>query len=503
MAVKSKRIRIPIEDGITTFGTGYEIGPRLIDSSRFIHKYVPMKSGTAVDFAGQSWEPSEVDFGTANVLANATSVGCAERFENSEIDGVNNGYLFGGYDGNSFLASAWDHTGTRRLSIGSASPIKSIVHWKGLSTSTTFLTGPTMRSTTDRVNFSIYAPTGFPGVADVLLVYQNRLWLASDNKVYYTDVLNPNNVRQFGQINPIIVPMNVTYLDRVGVSDVDPGAQSHLIIAGLSQIWVLDGSPAEGNAVLRRLTNQFGIAKEQHAAQTNLGLAFLGTDRQLYLINPGAVGNPTPIGLSIRNLLASGEISLAWRRPYLMVFVGDLSKVLFLDFSQNEPKWWGIGPNQSLFIPGPVSSRFPNHDYFWVVGDDSEAESFVVVKVQDPSHVGSPVKFQTLKTGYIFEQGHEVVLRKMHTTVKLGPAEKTYNVTSSDSDGLIYSKDFTVPAGSKIENFQIPIMGRAGCRGDFIFCSIGCEQKESATDLGLSALQHWEIEYDIIPRQKI
>lgn len=507
MATGSQRKRIPIEDGITTFGTGFEIGLQLRQAQRYVGKYIPQESGVVVNFDTHSWEPFEVDDDSLIALDDCSEVFCGERFENVESSGNNTGYLFGGRRISTGTAGIWDQTGTRVGGSGSATAFSSIMHWRSLATPTTFCTGPTMFSTTDRVNFVPYAPTGFPGVAKILMVYQNRLWLSIGNKLYFTDVLDPNNVRQFGQINPLVVPMPITCLERVGVSDIDPGAQSHLLIGGATQIWVVDGAPGQGNQILRRYTSQVGIEKEEHAVSTNLGVAFFGTDRQLYLVPPGAVDEPIPIGLRVRDIIsAPGDRTLVWRRPYLAVILGNIRSVLYFDVSGGggEMKVWGTPGLFSSYSVRACSNRFPLHDYVWVAGRDGSdiPELCVIHKMKDVPSKLVPLT-QKLKTGYIFELGHEVVLRKMHATVEQGPIAKTYTATSYDSNGGSYSRTFTVPAGSKTTSFQIPMTGPNGIRGEFLYLELSVAGRANTMDKAMSALRHWEVEYDVIKRSKI
>jgi hypothetical protein len=120
---------------------------------------------------------------------------------------------------------------------------------------------------------------------------------------------------------------------------------------------------------------------------------------------------------------------------------------------------------------------------------------------------------QSLTTGYVYEIGHEVALRKVHLTIRQGPVAKMFWVNSTDSEGTVFIRSITVPSGFGYKNFQIPITPQStapvggtkyrGERGDFFFATLACNAREDVADLGMSAVQHWEIEYDVITRDKI
>jgi hypothetical protein len=526
LSTTSQRKRIPIEDGVFTFGTGYEIGLRLNSASRFIHKYVPTPQQGAPTmgpiFEDQTWEPLELDDTTMTPLEDSGPVFCAERFDNPEagIGGAAAGCLVGGQSKLTGKGTIWKENGLKVFTAAGVGPFRSIVTWTTLATPTIFAGGinQPMVQSTNRTTFTPYTPAGITGLAEHFLVYQERLWFSQGKRVYFTDILDPYNIRQFGQTNPIVVPMNVKVLARVGVSDIDPSAQSHLFIGGNTQTWILDGSPGSGNQVLRRYTSQLGVFEEHHVASTSIGLFFFGSDRMIYWVKPGALGDPDPIGLPVRDLLApAGPVAIFWRRPYLCVVLLKCGTELFLDMSQDKAKWWGPTARSGFIEPMAVGNRYPSNPWVWLIGTDPNVigagDTSFIMQYNDPD-VLNPVSTtsQDLTTGFLYEPGHEVVLRKVHATVKQGTIDKVFTITSTDSVGGTISNKFTSKTGTKILYYQIPMEDtqgvnfgsryQKGLRGDFLILGISCKGREDPYDLGMSALQNWEVEYDIVKRDK-
>lgn len=511
----TKKITIDFTQGVATFGNPYELGPRIVEMRNYINKYIPMKSGEFIDFGvGQSWEPMRPFLASGIQFNDCSFIGAAEQFENTETNLSGAGFLFGGTQQDNTL-NIWNQAGAK-VSAGLASGpgAWSIAHFSSITPPTTYLTEPNLTDmlyTTDRAAFNTYTPTGFSGVADHLIVHQGRIWLAQGKNLFFTDAFDPMTVRQFGQINPVVVPMDITGLSRIGISEVDPGAQSHLFIGGTSQIWIYDGSPGSGNEVLRRYTDQVGLSHigTSAMAQTDRGLVFSGSDRNLYLCPPGGAAGPFAIGAPIRNHLSAGIAYLTYRRPYLMVFLKN-ANWWYCDLRGEQPAWYG--PNRSIdevfintFISFKFTSRYPNQDYIWLAGNTGS--DAYLYKVQDVSYTAEELTQQILKTGAINEPGHEVVFGRAYFTFELANASKTFTfICENNKPNETFTRQFTVPGGPSgtTYNVVIPITSpAAGTRGDFIKCQLKCEGADNASDPAMAFLQVWEIEYDIIKRSKV
>lgn len=504
MPDKSKRISIPLDEGIFSFGNLYEIGPRPRETFRYIRKYIP-QDGRSVGFSGQNWAPFEagsspVDFATCD------SITAAERFE-SPYFGVSedSGFLFGGRSTVN-TCTLWDETGTVVDILGTVGDYKSIVRWNGLATPTTFCANGkgVMRKTVDRATFSDYTPTGVTfvggiGPAEQLAVYQNRLWISVSNKLYYTDVLDSTNIRQYGQVNPFVFPMQIMALERVGISDVDPGAQNHFLVFGQHEIWALDGAPGQGNEVVRRYTYQHGVRSQNHVVPTEYGTVFYGTDRQLYLVPPGATQNPVAIGDGIRDFFLSDNILLVWRKPYLAIIVGGIYNIAYIELSSGKLKYWGrMSLGMSSDPLGGIVSRYPRNNYFDLAYKSGSTCSHV--RFGDYNRTDA----QIIKTGYISEPGYEVEIKKIILTALRDSADKSFSVLIRNNEDQVEAFTFAVPATTTVPIGKTTIASRApitkNCRG--LGVSIEFSILQAPYDqMCMAAVQSLEIEYDVVPRK--
>lgn len=301
-------------------------------------------------------------------------------------------------------------------------------------------------------------PSLFKGNS-ALIVHLDRLWLAKQQLtaagrprtlVWYTDPLDPTTVRA---TNFVDILDYVTCLFRASSSPIDIGAAAHLCFGAHNSVWVLDGDPTQGNAVLRRLVFGIGIADASCVAATPYGAVVLATDGQFYLIPPGAQ-EMVPIGSGNRDQAALFDVavfpgrvanaSLAWVSPYVYYCPGDINACWVLDFSRgaSEPaRWWGplttfINSGGAwgvrLFSAGVEDGR--NGSTKLRIGSTALA-SIATIYELDVTAEQVANRQVVLRTGAIRVPHHRVKLGRLVLVTTRKSAGTTITVTAYKADG--------------------------------------------------------------------
>lgn len=280
---------------------------------------------------------------------------------------------------------------------------------------------------------------------------------AASDTVLFTDPFDPATIRATSFITcPGLGVVQCLITNVPG--GITASATAHLIIAGRGSIWVFDGDPQFGNAALRQLTDQVGIAAQSLAASTPYGVFFLGTDGQMYLIPPGAPGPPVPVGDPIRDLFVKYEeipmtthpSTLLWDAPYLRLWLGTKS-MLELDLSNpDRPQWTGThtAPNAANLMTGARAQE----------------TTFTAAKTQLAAFDGLGVyqvglsatdRTEKIRSGYLYDpNGHEVELRRLilETTRRFDATPGNLTVRAIRNDGtsvalpLVNPKTTATPA---------------------------------------------------------
>lgn len=355
-----------------------------------------------------------------------------------------------------------------------------IADWPSIATPTTYLSHPGLVSPDTyqwtSSAFAIYTPANNPGTAfkgnSALIVHLDRLWLAKQQSgirtlVWYTDPLDPNTVRPTSFID---IPDYVSSMFRASSSPIDIGAQAHLVFGCFNSVWVLDGDPTQGNAVLRRLKFGIGISDQSCVAPTEFGAVVLATNGQFYLIPEGAQ-EMVPIGNDNRDiaqvyqayqlgLARRANASLSWASPYVYYCPDDINACWALDFSRGlPPRWWGpltsslnggFAYGARLFNSG-VEDGVPGTGKIRVgltsIGNDGGKVYTIDLAATAPTSI----RECRLRTGYIRVPDHRVKFGRLVllTTAKATGAEQAIFCSAYTPDGTTKTVQ-RVPTGVAI-----------------------------------------------------
>jgi hypothetical protein len=239
--------------------------------------------------------------------------------------------------------------------------------------------------------------------------------------VFFTDPLDPATIRANSFLQ---IPDQVRCMARTGVGDLDAAAQSHLVFGCRNSIWILDGDPRAGNAILRQLTANLGVQAQTLMAETQFGLVMLATDGQLYLLGGGAT-NLQPLGTPVRDQFAqytdiprlTQPATLVWNPPLLHVYgIRSTTGSLICDLSDPATPIW-TGPH----VPGNVDA-LTNGVMGAIVRPQTSttadtiylAEWGVVggMHIFDLDTTGSG-RSQELRTGAVSVAGHDVACNRV------------------------------------------------------------------------------------------
>jgi len=504
-----KKIRIPIESSIYSYGTGYEVGPRIRKMHNVIGRWadsngdsfpglsipeVPTLNGTLLDPPAEqahgmgAWLSLA---GDSHYLAGANwEAGTKDRF----IYDVESGTalpVVGTSLGNNPVFYDWSFAFAPNIS----EPTTFVVN-QACGKKKAVLVGGSLELHDYLPSFNPDFQPDFNAFPRFVYYHLNRIWLAYVSTttrrtiVFFTDSLNPDVIRGESFLD---IPDELTCIFRASASDIDLGAQSHLIFGCKSSFFILDGDPSLGNAVFRQLKKNFGIFDAGQQIETSEGAVFLGTDNRVYLFPRGAL-DPIPIAPEIRDKFShiSTSITFGWRIPYIYVFpnpddcyIGDLT----------DP--------QNIYWSGPHDSQ-EVHSFYSDV--PYEVKTYMIVLSQNEQVAimapVSPLRSPALiQTGYIFEQDSDVVFQRAWFDVVQGPAVQDFTLKIFNSDGLLDSFTFSIPAGSpsagdtKLTKARVIAQPQTMEVGDYFYMEL------SANVNFMKNLRNWNIQYRVQPRK--
>lgn len=342
-----------------------------------------------------------------------------------------------------------------------------------LAASTTYrlnLSGGTVQANAGFIGIQYVAdgpqPNGtIPNIVDGIIHLDRSFFLQAPGNgrstAYYSDPLDPKTMRP---TNFVVIPFDGTCMFRTAPSSVDVSAASHLCFGGTSSIWVLDGDPTSGNAILRRLTYNIGIADRSCVTETALGAFILGTDGQFYLIPPGATqlmpAGHKDLATGYEPAASTARSSFAFVPPYVVYSPAGSTSLYLVDLSPvtsgGTPKWWGpftVGatdPDDPLLDPPAgtlvrVSSVVPEAGadqvdrVYYASLVDEVATLDVVVRGSTGTTAGRTV---TLRTGYLNVEGHLLELRKLvvEYTRPADPVTVAAIITKADGSQITVSR---------------------------------------------------------------
>lgn len=513
-----KTVRIPIEESIFTYGSGYEIGSRLRECQNIARNYV-RSSGTSVP----NFAKVEVPVTNSSLLnpaaQNPAGVGVFAAQGQAfflvgaeEVAGAHPRHVY-----DLTTAQALPVTGT---SLGnSASPgIWSFAFAPNFSEPLTFVTcsGAAVKkkirivasnpTVTDWVPspFNPDSPaTGFEARPSFLYYHLNRIWLGYVSTqtrrtlVFYTDPFNENLIRGTSFLD---IPDICHVAFRASASDLDIGTVPRLFFAGTQGIFVLEGDPTLGNANFRQIKKTLGTKSSLHVAEILDGAVIIGTDGKLYYIPTGSL-NFIPINLPIRDKLTNFStpgLMLGWRNPYLYFFLGATGGFYLADLSKlpNEVYW--TGPHLNSSNGGKATSAFISDVPVDVLGNLSNylLMGFTASELADFSDVEDVT--QQMKTGFIYEPDSDVVFKRAKFKIKRIGSAQTFTFAIGNEEGVEVNTTFTIPSiGSPtqdtIAHALVTLPPDAITAGTFFYATLHGD--------GLYNIIDWQIEYRVVPRK--
>jgi hypothetical protein len=496
-------IEIDLRGGVYSNETGYAIGARLRPSSNLAWQ-PKFSAGAAQGLANYCMAPPpRLTFPATIALSsnpvqicgwgvghNATNQTYALGFDNSspalfkawKVFGTGAGSVVGTADAvtasqssanartHLSCAAYWEQTGDITIPATGVGETTTPTHVTG---GALFFSHPTInkifylldssgttRSYTDDVS-------NVPAGAQALLVHLDRLWMAKDieaavSQVWYTDPFDAETVRP---TNFLYIPDSVTALGLNTPGGLDASAQPHLVIGGRHTIYVLDGDPSQGNALERAIVFNVGVQSPMAMCTTPYGMVLLATDGQIYLIPPGAqqlvpVGNP--IMDQLANFAPKSDstllvpTSLMWMPPYVYLYSqNDWNVGWMLELTDpQQPKWWGPIPHES----GSVNAVFMADDGRGPVAAAVGTQTLGIMRGISRAATTAPNTFslsalvwgaapqitavpQTVKTGYLYANGHDIELRRVTLITNQQTAANliNYTVVAKTVDGQSYT----------------------------------------------------------------
>lgn len=317
----------------------------------------------------------------------------------------------------------------------------SIAYWADIAQPTVFMSHPGLNTAYiyNGVGVGVYAPASDPGTPFLgnaaMIVHLDRLWLSYGRFAWYTDPFDPDTIRptNFVRFEDII-----TAFFRASSSPVDAGAGVHLCVGLRNSVWVIDGDPAFGNAVGRRLVAGVGIADARCVCETAYGACALLTDGQLYLI-PNGAQSIVPIGTPIRDQVVAFKrfqvnTSLFWLAPYVYVCFADLNAMWALDLSDPQsPRWWGpithkAGSRQGRLLQAPQSGAGTT-----LVGATTDAAPVALYPLTNI--VNTTGRATVLTTGYVQVPGHKIEVKRLVVESVRRLDTKNLTLTTHTADG--------------------------------------------------------------------
>lgn len=490
-----KLIKLPLTEGVYAKGTLYNVGPRLRTSRSYYNDggTVPPKliASTVIhDLNAISSDLSGMGEFAGAILLGARKPG-APASQNLTV-----------------FRGGIELTGPL-LEVAPLDLPWSIVYWPNaapgnVQTPTTYMvnksTNHVWKTTdgaarTELTEFSAFISAANKG-ASVAIIHLQQLWLANFvssrlSRVWFSDPLRPD-IWRAGQY--VEIEDEVTSMFLVVPSDINVGAQTQLIFGGTGSIAVLDGSPLQGNAILRKLSTQIGILSQNNVTTTPYGAVFVGTDTRIYLIPPGAT-EIVPISEAIEDLIfPTSDATLVWDSPDILMALATTDLQFQLSFrNPQKPKWWG--PNSTgggiHAVSGGAFVDATGLTKNTYVIDRTVKRVFKWPASTQP--ISPTVRFTT---GYFFEPGMRVRLRRVN--VLLGPVLSVggfvISASCTQADGTVVSFAVTVPQ-ALTKDAMIPLHFQDCTQTDAFQLLI------SGSDQGLE-FREIEIEYVVIGRQR-
>lgn len=522
-----KKIRIPIEESVVTFGSGYEIGPRLRVCSNVVHNYIRASSLPAFPFGPPNLPSLDTAVSLVPTLPDTGPVTNPSGMGSwLSKDGLSHYWVVADVAGG--LRRIFDAESGQSLTFdvywGNQVGLPSFAFAPNIFVPITFVTIPGVAKLkqirevvpgSDVFIAESYLPSFDPGTLpnhptapNQLYYHLNRLWLAyilSNSRrslVYFSDPLNTGVIRAN---NFLDVPDHTTVIFRASASDVDLGSQAHLIIGCRSTIHILDGDPTQGNAVFRQLKRTFGIRRSSHVAETSEGACFLATDNLIYLMPRGGT-EPLPISGLVRDKFNSLDppVILGWRYPYLYVFDASSARIWLGDLGnpQQGVYWSGPHSTSTVFnISGFVADHPFEFDKVFVAITDLSDSSAKVAKITDSSFQNDT---QVMETGYIFEQDADVAFKRaIFDFRRPANTQRVYKLTATNNNGISSECEFAIPpipSPSGVNDiFKKLVVLPKPVVGDFFFLRL--ESMDPPFLGNLHALRNWNLEYRVFPRK--
>jgi len=276
-----------------------------------------------------------------------------------------------------------------------------------------------------------------------LALHLDRLWLAmpaAQSKIWFTDPFDDLTVRP---ANFLSIPDNVTCMFRTTPGPVTAGGASHLVIGAWNSVWVLDGDPVYGNAVLRQLSASAGIADKVLVTETPYGALALMTNGDFALIPPGA-GQLIPLpqlrAIATAYRTTALPSSLAWVSPYVVYLQADLNAMWLLDISNlQQLRVWGPirhAGGSSPFRVWDTMTGWPTSlarpIYFGALTTSTAPTLHTYVPADDPNATG---RAASLKSGHLSVPGRRVEARRVIVELAKPAADYTLACHLYRADG--------------------------------------------------------------------
>lgn len=514
-----RNVRIPIEESVVTYGSGYEIGPRLRKCSNIVHNWITSEGEVEFPFSTPE-VPGDLD---------VTGIPLFPAAENPS----GTGYWYGGKDLDGFGISdmyvaavstelnkreIYDlELGTALAQIGvslGAGPVTtpwSFAFAGNISEPTTFITTGDAYFKAKIINTGgirqvvLYLPTPFdpdnePGFEDkprVNYYHLNRLWLAYHSTisrrtlVYYSDPFDPDTLQG---TNFLDIQDSCNVIFRTSGSDLDLSSTPHLFFGCESSIWLLDGDPNLGNASFRQLKKGLGIRSLRHNVEISGGDCFLATDGRIYFLPVGSF-DPIPVSDAIRGEFSTNNenLYLGWRAPYLYVFDGNANTNWLSDFSDVPRRISWSGPHQNISDYNDVRGFISDHPF-------NPTKNFVVFRDLEciTGRFVNQANIKVMQTGYIYEINSDVVFKRAKFKFQRTVSDQNFTLKITNHDGNMDTRDFIVsalPAASidTIQHILVVLDPDVISVGKFFFLELAGSTLQNIRD--------WQVEYRVVPRK--
>ena len=535
MREQTKLVEIPLTEGITTYGTGYEIGPRprrlgnivrsgSTSQGRTIARGPqPLATATATMAAADAGHTNQYLLGMGLFGATPVVPGVFTVSGNAQL-GLWNALTGGALhtvSGGSFTAIT-NAGATERFPAAVAYwRAQDVVYYSHIQ-ATAGTTGIMQYNGSVCVAYST-VNTSFTGRASALAIHLERLFAAlpggtsangfgaRTTLVQMSDTNDPATMRAS---RSFVVDDEVRGLLRLGAGDLDAGGQAHLLIGGPNLVASFDGDPDAGNASYRVLNDAVGPEAPTLWTNTPYGVFLLASDGQLYRIAQGAT-SLEPVGSRIRDRfagftripLSNAPATLLWEPPYLVLLPPTLTTsfssaagMLLMDLSNpGAPEW--TGPHTStaatpimgaVRTPGTASAASA---VYFAERSTSGLRSYLLA---DGTTVDGLT--QLLRTGYLSEPDHDVILQRVIAVVLPAITDTTFTcrMYSDAMPSGVRTVTATVPGNAAAQvdtRAKLVFASPAPVRGDAVWFEL-----ESPANKLLS-LRRVLAEIRVVPRQ--